>query len=110
MNNETFYEDLDFKYPEIAIVLESGWGMIKLYIPALMPFVKNAGLPPKSKNINLTSASTLNKEQYAVSSITSKNYITLGVPGYIGRVFKGEKLIISFIGGDPSKPVVIGRC
>ena len=81
MNNDDFYENLDFKYPEIGIALTEATisnRNIKLYIPALMAFVDNAGSKPKSKtNKSPSKSNILNKESIAISSTISKNYISI---------------------------------
>lgn len=111
MNNESFYTDMDFKYPEIGIALDSGSDKVKVYIPALMPFVDGAGKAAKKKNIRAASKSNIqNKESISISTTIAKNYITMNVPKNIEKVSKNDKLVIVFIAGDPNKPVIIGRC
>lgn len=110
MNNEYFYENLDLRYPEIAIALESGYKSIKAYIPVLMPFVDNIGNKPKEeKSLAPIKSKILNKESLKISKTTTQNYINLDISN-IGKVDKGDRVVIVFISGDPNKPIAIGRC
>ena len=107
MNNESFYESLDFKYPELGTVIENGSGNVKMYIPALMPFVENAGDDPKTiKNKINSKSNILSKSPLSISDTTSSNYINVKING---SAYKGDQYVIVFIGGDPNKPVAIGR-
>lgn len=111
MNNETFYKDLDFKYPEIGIALSEGYGTnINVYIPSLMPLVENGGKDSRVITNKITSKSNIiNKGTFATIDTKSSNYIPIYVASYLGKVYKGDKLVIVFIAGDPNEPVVIGR-
>ena len=114
MNNDDFYENLDLRYPELGIALSGTSGSsrkIKMYIPTLMAFVDDNNKTPKRKvNKSPSKSNILNKEPIALSNTISKNYITIQVPEYLGRISKGTKLVVVFIGGDITQPVVIGRC
>lgn len=110
MNNETFYNDLDFKYPEIGIVLTGGSNIANVYIPSLMPLIENEEKYSIDKINKIKSKSNiLNKGTFATSDTISSNYIHIKVPSHVGRVSRGDKVVIVFIAGDPNEPVIIGR-
>lgn len=119
-----FYQDQEMKYTEMAVVLEdfevktSG----KFYIPVLLPEV--AGGSPINSSGRVISSNIVNSSGKAgIGSYTSTNYVELRVPGYIedevkvlkyfrGRltyvIQKGEKLLVTFIGGEVNRPCIIG--
>lgn len=108
MYNTDFYDNLDLKYPEIAVALET-YGN-KFNIPILTPFIANAGKSPsKSTASALNKNNIKNKDSLPISRITTQNYVTLSVPSYLGTVHKGDKFIIVFVGGDINKIRIIGR-
>lgn len=107
MKDFEFYQDLDFRYPEIAICLEdSNTDIVKVFIPILTPLLSS--IRPYD-----------NKEGNCIVS----NYISLKLPktlmdlkhdadGNLIKKFsskKGDRFIISFIGGNPNNPFIIGR-
>ena len=116
---ENFYDNLDLKYPEIAI-LSQGFnkhnsGLRSFYIPVLMPYrsnnntaistpIRTPDLKNDNKNIGLTSYTTsssikLKIPRYIESSIPSDEY---------GNVSAGIEFYVVFIGGDINKPRIIG--
>lgn len=117
MYNKNFYNDLDLKYPEIAIALETNSN--KFYIPVLMGLIEGAGSVPITINTRVSSSNIRNKNNnLAISSVTKQNYITLSVPSYLYyedhnitgiKWNKGDKFIIVFVGGDINKIRIIGR-
>ena len=119
-----FYQDQEMKYTEIAIVLEDfevGTNG-KFYIPVLLPEV--TGGNPINKNGRVSASNIVNSSGKAgITNYTSTNYVELRVPKYIedeikvpryiwGRytymILKGEKLLVTFIGGEVNRPCIIG--
>lgn len=119
-----FYQDQEMKYTEVAIVLEDFElkTLGKFYIPILLPEVSGGNIINKTGRVN--PSNIVNPSGKAgIGSYTSTNYVELKVPGYIeeeikkykyfkGRytyvVEKGEKLLVTFVGGEANKPRIIG--
>lgn len=104
------YNDV-LQYPQIAITMEnikdnSG----KFYIPSLMSMMGKNNIETKS-----TSQGTLKALNGDITKVKcdKSNYIELDIPDYIrksidGDIPKGTKFVIVFLGGDISRPVIIG--
>ncbi len=107
---KNFYGSHDYTNLEIAVCLEDTKDSKgKFYIPALMPLLEHKDAydkkdPPISTSNILSDASKLNIKQCTIS-----NYIDMYLPEYIDKAKKGDKFVISFIGGDINKPYIIGR-
>ena len=113
MNNSNFYDNIDFTYPEIAVCIEDSCGPnAKFFIPVLTPFL--SGEEPYDKlDPDISKMRILNKHDtnLDISKCTTSNYITLELP-YEYKLTgcnKGDKFVISFIGGDINKPYILGR-
>lgn len=109
MTND-FYNQLDFKYPEIAVCMEDTDGPIaKIFIPIATPTLSNSliydtkGLPLNLSNIKSTG---INKGN--ISRVTESNYIEMKLPDD-QPAKKGDKFIIVFIGGNVNNGVLLGR-
>lgn len=117
MNNKDFFENLDFRYPEIVECLERNGN--KFYVPIVMGLVDNAGLSPKSiTEKNNTSKIRNTNNNLGISNIQKTNYITLSVPSNLWysnysitgiKYEKGDRFIVVFVGGDLAKMRIIGR-
>lgn len=123
----SFFQDQDFKYPEIAILLEDisiDSNMGKFYVPILTPTMAGDRIIESSKPV-LSTANILNKDDLGLSSYTESNYVELEVPKYIfpftasggaevpvtityHNITKGSKFVIVFVGGDINNIKVIG--
>ena len=44
-----------------------------------------------------------------IEQCTTSNYIELEIPEYIRSLSKGDKVTITFVGGDINKPIILGR-
>ena len=116
-----YYEDLDLKYPEIAIAAEDFYttqSSAKFYIPVLMPLVTNTTRINQQNfpnNMNI-----LNKDKPQISkSASTTGYITIPIHRErMGEWYhreqhnlvpKGAKFIVIFVGGDINKPRILGR-
>ena len=117
MSYSNFYTDRDYKYPEIAILLEysiaDNYDVIgKFFIPAITPFIKSdlaydkKDITPSKINIKNSNKSNLDINPCIIS-----NYIELKIPEYLNikNINKGDKFIVSFLGGDINKPFIFGR-
>lgn len=118
-----FYNTTDMNYTELAITLEDfTYGTeVKITIPSLLPLVdlKNE---PISNTYYLSNRNIVNKDKYKlhVGSCTKSNYITISVPKDLcpclgvdpkcnHKGTKGQKFIVSFIGGNINKPILYRR-
>jgi len=105
-----FYQDLDLRYPELAICLENSVdGIAKFYIPVLTPMLTKDE-PYDKKDININKSNILNdSSSMDISACTSSNYLELRLPNNDSNCNKGDIYAIQFIGGDPNKPFILGR-
>lgn len=113
MNYRDLYTDQNFKYPEIAICMEDAVEKtVKLYIPAVSPLLEHDELydkiDPSPSMLNILNRETINLD---IQKCTTSNYIEVKVPEYIesGSIKKGDKFVISFIGGNVNEPYILGR-
>lgn len=136
MKDFEYYQDLDLRYPELAICLEDANenGIAKFYIPVLTPILDSEEIHDEedhniSKSNILSDSSSMN-----IKACKSSNYIELQLPEvnrcectidgtceHCGHPIcvpkhykydpchKGDKFAIIFIGGDPNKPFILGR-
>ena len=123
MKDFEFYQDLDLKYPELAICLEdSKEGIAKFFIPILTPLLES-NKAYENKDIRLSKSNILSDTtSMEINACTTSNYLELHLPSMqvidpktsklktiIGSCKKGDKYAIVFIGGDPNKPFILGR-
>lgn len=117
-----YYEDLDLKYPEIAIAAENFYttqSSALFYIPVLMPLVTNTTKVNKQSFPN--TMNILNKDKPQISR-TASTTGCISIPIHKERmgddwyyqkqhnyVPKGSKFIVIFVGGDINKPRILGR-
>lgn len=110
--DKSFYNEanIDFKYPEIGICMESTEGPeVKISIPIATPTLPldvpydQKELLPSTRNI-LSDTSTMNIEQ-----CTESNYITMKLPEDISSLSRGDKVVLGFIGGDINVPFISRR-
>lgn len=94
MANVDFYDELDLRYPEIAICIDkidrTNPGTKNFYIPVLTPNVDTSSLKKKEEIIHQNNAVIDNKQSVDISSIKIKNYIPIKIP----------KELCAFVGGD----------
>jgi len=117
MNN--FYDNLDLKYPEIAIALEdinkTNPGLVKFSIPILTPSLDNSKKVSNIIHQNPGNLRNTKKTALEISNITISNYVeiplnkALCIDDYSDYIPAGSKWIVVFIGGDITKPQIIGR-
>ena len=123
MKDFEFYQDLDLRYPELAICLEDSVdGVAKFYIPILTPILES-DKPYDITDININKSNILSDTSaMEINACTSSNYLELRLPKskvYIpdtnsfieveGECSKDDVFVIIFIGGDPNKPYLLGR-
>ena len=123
MNDFEFYQNLDLRYPELAICLEdSANGIAKFYIPVLTPLLDSSE-PQETRDINVSKSNILNdSSSMEIRACTTSNYLELHLPSMqmidprterivdmVGSCSKGDMYAILFIGGDPNKPFILGR-
>ena len=136
MKDFEYYQDLDLRYPELAICLEDANenGIAKFYIPVLTPILDSSRAYDQT-DLRVSKSNILNdSSSMDIRACTSSNYIELQLPevyranceysascGECGITTykpnhkkydtcrKGDKFAILFIGGDPNKPFILGR-
>ena len=110
MKDFEFYQNLDLRYPELAICIEDSQDNIaKFFIPILTPIL-NGDKPYDETDINVSKTNIISdSSSMDISACTSSNYLELILPDTVKNCSKGDKFVIIFIGGDPNKPVLLGR-
>lgn len=126
-----FYDNLDLKYPEIGIAIQkidrSNPGLVKFIVPIMTPSLDITKEISTTKRIDRRNVMN-SARSFPLNNITISNYIELNIPkelcfradcfkvvdGYIvideelRYIPEGSKWIIAFVGGDITKPQVIG--
>lgn len=111
MKDFEFYQDLDLRYPELAICIGQTKyrNIAKFFIPVLTPIL-NGDEPYDITDINISKSNILSdSSSMDITACTSSNYVELEIPDFISNYKVGDKFVIVFIGGDLNKPVIIGR-
>lgn len=116
--NIGYYQEQDFKFIEIATVLERFYytSQGKFFINVITPMLSSSSPIDETKSKPSTSNILNYSSQLNISSYTTSNYVLLNVPRYIaedlrdhdGYIAKGTRFLISFIGGDINKPKIMG--
>ena len=116
-----YYEELDLKYPEIAIAAEEFYttqSSANFHIPVLMPLLSSNS--SSSREAFPSNTNILNKDRPEISRMAyASNYISIPlhsermgswahrkIPNLVPR---GAEFIVIFIGGDINKPRILGR-
>lgn len=105
-----YYQNLDLIFPELAICIEDSLdGIAKFYIPVLTP-VLDGTTPYNITDININKSNILNdSSSMDINACTSSNYLELHLPANDNSCKKGDIFVISFIGGNPNMPFIMGR-
>ena len=94
MANSNFYDDLDLRYPEIAICIDridrTNPGVLNFYIPVLTPNLDTTSLEKKVETVRQTSSTVANENSVNIGNIEIQNYIQIYMP----------KELCAFVGGD----------
>lgn len=94
MANADFYEELDLRYPEIAVCIEkidrTNPGKKKFYIPVLTPNLDTTSLKTKVETVHQNSSNIINENGPNIESVKIQNYIEIYLP----------KELCAFVGGD----------
>ena len=94
MANADFYNELDLRYPEIAICIDridrTNPGVRNFYIPILTPNLDTSSLKKKEETVRLDSSVIANQDSVSISNIKIQNYIPISVP----------KELCAFVGGE----------
>lgn len=93
MAQENFYEELDLRYPEIAICLDKidrvNPGKKKFMIPVLTPDVNPSDITPKENKIIQQPGFIENQTSVVLSPVIVRNYIEIVIPrelcAYMGQ-------------------------
>lgn len=111
MNN--YYKDMDLKYLEKCIAKEKfdihNPGVVKFYVPALMPFIPQG--KPKDSSVRSSNSHLINKNKSEVkpsSGCKVSNYIEIELPNWITAVVKNISVESECSGGDA--PEGGGKC
>lgn len=110
--------NMDLKYIEVAILMD----VINKYEPRTAPFYLQSLTPGKSKTTQTSITSNADTSNLAntdtsigSTNVTSGSTITLNVPTEytldypVKYIPQGTRFLVSFIGGDLTKPVIVGR-
>lgn len=136
MNDFDYYQNLDLKYPELAICVEDANenGIAKFYIPVLTPILNSSDIYEET-DLRVSKSNIINdSSSMEIRACTTSNYIELQLPEVYRAnceysdhcsecgssiykpnhkkyddCHKGDKFVIIFIGGDPNKPHILGR-
>lgn len=110
------YNDLDLPYIEVAVLMETvnkyKDNMCKFYLQSLTP---NKPKTLEESVVQNNTANLANVNNISTSNVTTGSTITLLLPKEIARNYpkkwipQGTRFLVSFIGGDLTKPVIIGR-
>lgn len=111
MKDFEFYQDLDLRYPELAICIgktDSRY-IAKFFIPILTPTL-DKDKPYDITDINISKSNILSdSSSMDITACTSSNYLELNIPDSVTDIEIGDKCVVIFVGGDPNKPVILGR-
>ena len=110
------FNDMDLKYVEVAVLMQ----VTNKYHPGICPFYLQSLTPSQPKTtetqtIPFTGNNLMNDSSIGASSLKSGSTIELELPREIARQFpvkwipQGTRFLVLFIGGDITKPVIIGR-
>ena len=117
---QDFYSSLDLKYIEIATLVNTcnkyKPGVQQFYIPSLVPFKNQQGLVKTVKNntYNLQNTSA-DKQNLGVTNATTGSTISIALPKEHTRWYPtkwvpaGTQFLVTFTGGDITKPKIVGR-
>ena len=111
-----FYENVDLKYTEVAVLTST----CNKYHPGMQTFYLQSMNPMNTKSkdkstVNIDNSNLQNKESTEASSLEYGSNIELEMPKEVARNFPtkfippGTRFLLSFIGGDLTKPVIVGR-
>lgn len=105
MNNNYYYEQ-DYKYTERAEIIGSDGDSYKVRIGAMMPKLDDGSAKKQKKPKNATNK-ILNKDgRKGVKAVTTANYVLIEKPEG-AKYKKGDKVLISFPGGEINMPVIL---
>lgn len=111
------YNDMDLKYVEVAVLMQ----ITNKYHPGICPFYLQSLTPSQPKtlqtqNIPFTGNNLANDStNIGASGLEAGSAIQLELPREIAREFplkwipQGTRFLVLFIGGDITKPMIIGR-
>ena len=94
MANKEYYDDLDLRYPELAICLDRidrcNPGKLRFYVPILTPNLDTKSLNTSLETVFQTGSTIENQSGVNISSVQIQNYIEITLP----------KELTAFVGGD----------
>lgn len=106
-----FYSQNDYVYNEFAVCIEdSDTDVAKFFLPVVTPLL-SSDEPYDKKDDRLSKMNILNKDDVNLNiyACTTSNYIELPLPHGETGCKKGDKYVVSFIGGDVNTPFLVGR-
>lgn len=124
-----FYENLDLKYPEIAIAIDKIDRLnpqpTRFIIPILTPSMPNESISNNKIYQNKVNLQNLSKDTVEVGNIDACNYITISmpkevcgiiycdnidnIPNSVRYINPWSKWLVVFVGGDITNPRIISR-
>ena len=97
MANRDFYDELDLRYPEIAICIDiidrTNPGTKNFYIPILTPNVDTTSLTTKTETVYQNNASIANENKVNISNVKIQNYIPITIPKELCAYTGGNYII-----------------
>ena len=84
MSNSNFYDDLDLRYPEIAVCIDridrTNPGTKNFYIPILTPNLDTSSLKKKEEVVRQNSSMIVNQQAVNIGNVRIQNYIPITIP------------------------------
>lgn len=94
MADQSYYDELDLRYPEIAICIDridrTNPGIRNFYVPVLTPNLDTTSLQKKTETVRQDRSQIANANGVNISNVQIQNYIPIYVP----------KELCAFVGGD----------
>lgn len=105
-----YYKSHSYTLTEVAICLEdSDDGKAKFFIPSMTPTASGDEPYDKEDPVVDTSNILSGTKGLDIKECITSNYITIRLPEFVQSCKKGDKFVLSFIGGDINKPYLLGR-
>lgn len=100
MASTDFYDELDLRYPEIAICLDkidrTNPGTKNFYIPVLTPNLDTTSLKTSTSTVYQNNANLENQNKFAIGNVQIQNYIPITIPrelcAYVGGDFENKNV------------------
>ena len=122
-NTPTNYNNSSILTNELGIAMDdfTYGSTVRLQMPALTPFTNSNNAVSDERSINTSNILNRDADKLQYTPCKTSNYIDVYIPEELYRYrnlcskvltykgHKGEQFIVSFIGGDINKPVIVRR-